>query len=152
MRIFVTGGTGFIGTQLIKRLIADGHEVHALGRSEGSRETVRLLGATPIVGSLADIDLWKESLRGCDAGSLTSESHQSKDVWRLSSITGENGPSRVIPRPKAVGDLLHKISICNSGQSRVIPRPKAVGDLLHKISICNSGQYLAVGCSNLFFK
>jgi nucleoside-diphosphate-sugar epimerase len=67
MRIFVTGGTGFIGTQLIKRLIADGHEVHALGRSEGSREVVRLLGATPIVGSLADIDLWKESLRGCDA-------------------------------------------------------------------------------------
>lgn len=34
--VLVTGGTGFIGTQLVRRLVADGHDVHLLARAGGS--------------------------------------------------------------------------------------------------------------------
>lgn len=49
MRILVTGASGFVGAQLIPRLLADGHEVCALGRTPARvRETLELLSAEDI--------------------------------------------------------------------------------------------------------
>ena len=52
--VFVTGGSGFVGGALIRRLIADGHQVHALARSERAAAKVADLGATPKTGDIAD--------------------------------------------------------------------------------------------------
>jgi nucleoside-diphosphate-sugar epimerase len=52
MRIFVTGGSGFLGSRMIRTLVNQGHEVFALARSTSSGEQVRTLGATPITGDL----------------------------------------------------------------------------------------------------
>jgi nucleoside-diphosphate-sugar epimerase len=52
--VFVTGGSGFIGGALIRRLIADGHQVNALARSEASAAKVTELGATPRQGDITD--------------------------------------------------------------------------------------------------
>ena len=38
MQIFVTGGSGMIGSHSVERLVADGHEVHALTRNEAGAE------------------------------------------------------------------------------------------------------------------
>jgi nucleoside-diphosphate-sugar epimerase len=51
---FVTGGSGFIGGALIRRLVADRWDVHALVRSEASAQKVTALGAHAIAGDLAD--------------------------------------------------------------------------------------------------
>lgn len=56
MKVFITGGTGFVGTAVIKHLIAHGHDVLALARSDRSAQRVRDLGATPFAGSLTDTD------------------------------------------------------------------------------------------------
>ncbi|MGW3645623.1 NAD-dependent epimerase/dehydratase family protein [Streptomyces sp. NPDC000878] len=56
MKVFVTGGSGYIGRSVIAALIRRGIEVTALARSERSARTVSDLGATPLVGALTDTD------------------------------------------------------------------------------------------------
>jgi nucleoside-diphosphate-sugar epimerase len=50
----VTGGSGFIGGVLIRRLVRDGWRVRALARSSGSEERVMAAGAEPISGDLGN--------------------------------------------------------------------------------------------------
>jgi nucleoside-diphosphate-sugar epimerase len=58
MKILVTGGTGFTGKALVKRLIDDGHEVIALDYKEGLKtQELRDWGATVVIGSVTDKDV-----------------------------------------------------------------------------------------------
>lgn len=52
MNVFVTGGTGYVGSAVVASLVRAGHEVSALSRSEERDGAVRALGATPVRGSL----------------------------------------------------------------------------------------------------
>jgi nucleoside-diphosphate-sugar epimerase len=63
---FVTGGSGFIGGALIRRLVADGWSVRALARSDGSAETVRERGAEPVRGDLDDVGAMAAGAAGCE--------------------------------------------------------------------------------------
>jgi nucleoside-diphosphate-sugar epimerase len=56
MRVFVAGATGAIGRQLVPRLVARGHEVHGMTRSESKRELLHQLGAVPVVADALDAD------------------------------------------------------------------------------------------------
>ncbi len=63
---FVTGGSGFIGGRLIRRLVGDGWTVKALARSDSSAEKVREAGAEPVMGDLDDVAAMAEGARGCE--------------------------------------------------------------------------------------
>jgi nucleoside-diphosphate-sugar epimerase len=54
MKVFVAGAGGAIGRQLVPRLAAAGHEVVGMTRSESKRETVRGLGARPVIADALD--------------------------------------------------------------------------------------------------
>jgi nucleoside-diphosphate-sugar epimerase len=56
MRVFVAGATGAIGRQLVPRLVAAGHEVHGMTRSESKRALVAEMGAVPVVADALDPD------------------------------------------------------------------------------------------------
>ena len=56
MRVFVAGATGAIGRQVVPRLVAAGHEVTGMTRSESKREMIRDLGAVPVVADALDPD------------------------------------------------------------------------------------------------
>jgi nucleoside-diphosphate-sugar epimerase len=56
MRVFVAGATGAIGRQLVPRLVAAGHEVHGLTRSESKRALLFELGAVPAAADALDPD------------------------------------------------------------------------------------------------
>ncbi len=54
MRVFVAGATGAIGRRLTPMLIAAGNEVVAMTRSSAKADTVRSLGATPVICDVFD--------------------------------------------------------------------------------------------------
>ena len=56
MKILVAGATGALGKQLVPRLVAAGHEVVGMTRSESKRDALRALGATPVVADALDPD------------------------------------------------------------------------------------------------
>ena len=63
---FVTGGSGFIGGRLIRRLVGEGWTVKALARSDSSAAKVRDAGAEPVMGDLDEVAAMTEGARGCE--------------------------------------------------------------------------------------
>jgi nucleoside-diphosphate-sugar epimerase len=66
MHVFVTGGTGHIGSYIIHELIAAGHEVTGLARSDTAAAAVSALGAKVRRGELEDLDGLKEAAADSD--------------------------------------------------------------------------------------
>ncbi len=65
--IFVTGGSGFVGRQLIRDLRGKGYPVRALARSAAAEATVQGLGAEVVRGDLADPAAMQSGMQGCAA-------------------------------------------------------------------------------------
>lgn len=66
MRIFLTGATGFIGTELVKELIETGHQVCGLTRSDQGAEQLKAVGAEVHRGDLTNLDSLRKGAMGMD--------------------------------------------------------------------------------------
>jgi nucleoside-diphosphate-sugar epimerase len=67
LRVFILGGTGSIGSPIVRALIERGHEVSALARSEASASKLRAGGATVMAGDIAAPERWTAGLPLIDA-------------------------------------------------------------------------------------
>lgn len=67
MRVFVTGGTGLIGSAFVAELQAHGHTVLALARSHRSATTLQRAGAQVMRGDLQTLDVLRQGAQACDA-------------------------------------------------------------------------------------
>lgn len=83
MKLLVTGGTGFLGTHLVPRLVAEGHEVRLIARSKPSGPAFAKTEVRQ--GDLKDRDAVRRALEGVDAvyhlAGLVS--FQNKDARRM---------------------------------------------------------------------
>ncbi|WP_394825673.1 SDR family oxidoreductase [Pendulispora albinea] len=98
MRVFVTGGTGFVGAELVAELIRTGHRVLGLARSQASARKLRSAGAEVQEGDLADRD-------GLRRGALASDAviHAAFDLDLADWAKGGESDGRAI---EAIGDAI----------------------------------------------
>ena len=67
MKIAVTGATGFVGSHLIDRLVAEGHDAIALARATSDTRALSSRGISIVTGDVTDVEAVKRVVGGCDA-------------------------------------------------------------------------------------
>jgi nucleoside-diphosphate-sugar epimerase len=101
--VFVTGGSGFVGRELIQALRARGAEVRALARSEAAAQAVREAGAEPVHGDLDDDRALLRAMEGCDtafhSAAYVKQWGPREDFFRANVA----GTARVLEQARAAG-------------------------------------------------
>lgn len=120
MRIFVTGATGFIGTELVKELIEAGHQVRGLTRSDAGAEQLKAAGAEAHRGNLEDLDSLRSGATGMDAVVNLAFDHDFQDFSKFAQ-SGENERKAI----EALGSVLEpgKLLVVTSGTGLVSGGP-----------------------------
>jgi nucleoside-diphosphate-sugar epimerase len=80
VRVFVTGASGGIGSAVVSELIAAGHQVVGLARSDAAASTISGLGAEPLRGNIADLDILQKAAIDADGVVYLAFSHDFSTV------------------------------------------------------------------------
>ena len=110
MRIFVTGATGFIGTEVVKELVEAGHQVRGLTRSDVGAEQLKAAGAEAHPGDLRDVGSLRSGATGMDVVVNLAFSHG--DMSKFAESAKDE-----IAAIKALGSVLEpgKLLVVTSG-------------------------------------
>ena len=109
MRIFVSGGTGVIGWRVVRDLVAAGHEVTAVARSDDKARLVEGLGARPVRVGLFDPEGLRAAVAGHDvvvnlATSIPPVSRMlSASAWRTNDRIRSEGSRNLVDAALAGG-------------------------------------------------
>ncbi len=111
MKVLVAGATGALGTQLVPRLVAGGHEVFGMTRSASKRDVVRALGATPVVADALDLDAVARAVGEAEPDAIVHELTALSDVdlrhfdrsFELTNRLRTEGTDHLLSAGRAVG-------------------------------------------------
>jgi dihydroflavonol-4-reductase len=127
MQTFVTGGTGFVGSAVVRKLLAAGHEVRALVRP---RSNTRMLDGLPVErvgGDLGDVAVLAQVMTGCDwvfhVAALYAYWGYTWDEFQQTNVEGTRRVMEVAQR-SGVKRVVHTSSIATLG----IPDDGSPGD------------------------
>ena len=127
MRAFITGATGFIGGNLVRLLLEEGHTVRCLARKGSDRRNLAGLPAELIEGDLDDRGQLKDALEGCDAvfhvAALYSLWAREREAIYRANVAGTEN-LLAAARAAGVKRFVHTSSVAAIG----VPAPGTLGD------------------------
>lgn len=124
MKILLTGATGYIGTAAAKALIARGHEVLGLARSEQSAAKLRQMGAEAVMGDLGDSSSLATAVVASDVDAVVSTA----SVGVMQEALGNSGKTLVFTSGSAVFGVFNggNATEVAYGEDAVVPLPLEV--------------------------
>ncbi|MCI3273553.1 SDR family oxidoreductase [Streptomyces cylindrosporus] len=128
MHVFVTGGTGLIGSAVVAELLAGGHTVLALARSDASAQAVKAAGAEPLRGALADLDVLRAGAAQADGVIHLAFDHAFGSPDTLAKAVAEEGGALATLGQELVGS--NRPLVTASGTPRVPGRASTEADPL----------------------
>jgi UDP-glucose 4-epimerase len=159
MRVFVTGGAGFVGSNLAERLLADGHGITVFDNlNAGSLDLLRGCQGRPgfqfIQADLLDLDAVAKAMPGHDAvfhlaanSDIEKGRRQTDTDFRLGTIATFNVLEAM--RRASVRQLVFSSSSVVYGEPKLIPTPEDYGPLL-PISLYGASKLACEGLVSAF--
>lgn len=106
MKVFVTGGNGFIGSVVVRTLLADGHQVRCLLRPTSKTTRIDGLAYERAEGDVRDLASLRAGMQGCGAAiHLASVSSWNEIDSPIVGEVIEGGTRNVLEAAKAVGGV-----------------------------------------------
>jgi len=146
MRIFVTGGNGFIGSRVVRKLREAGHDVKCLLRPTSDTSRIADLVFEKHIGDVRDSASMAEGMKGCD-GCIHLASVSSWDQIRSPALesTVLDGTKNVLDAAVAAGNI-RMVYVSSSTAVNASPDPKPfnedspfeLGDTPLKYAICKN--------------
>jgi nucleoside-diphosphate-sugar epimerase len=102
-RVFVTGGSGFLGREIVSELVRRGHVVRALARSATARGIVSDLRAEAVTGDLDDVKAMQAGMEGCKLvihSAAYAKDHGPRAVFFAANV---EGTANVLAAARAAG-------------------------------------------------
>ena len=117
MKVFVAGATGALGTQLVPQLVARGHEVVGMTRSESKQDLVRSLGARPVVADALNPDAVAQAVASSEPEVI---------VHQLTALSGKMS-IRVARHPERFEGAIMTNRLRTEGTDHLLAAGRAAG-------------------------
>jgi nucleoside-diphosphate-sugar epimerase len=108
MRVLLAGASGAVGTPLVRQLIAAGHEVVGISRSQGNAERLRNAGADAVVADVMDRDSLLTAVRGVRADAVMNQltalgTTKMREAMRGTNSLRTTGTAHLLAAARTVG-------------------------------------------------
>jgi dihydroflavonol-4-reductase len=108
MKVFVTGGAGFIGSYVVRKLVAEKHEVRCLLRKTSKTHRIDGVAFTRVDGDVRDLDSIRAGMEGCDA------------VIHLASLSNWNDIDSPLMSEVVIGGTQNILTAAKQTKARVV--------------------------------
>jgi len=128
VRVFVTGGTGLIGSAVVAELLGNGHTVLALTRSDASARAAEAAGAASLRGGLADLDVLRAGVAQADGVIHLAFANDFSSLEAVANSVAEEGAALATLGEELVGS--DRPFVTCSGTPAAPGRPSTEADPL----------------------
>jgi nucleoside-diphosphate-sugar epimerase len=112
LKIAVTGATGFVGSHLIDRLVAEGHDAIALTRAESDIRALSSNGISIVTGDVTDLEAVKRVVSDCDVviNLARAKAHGQRPRHEVTSVNVDGARKVAREAARAGADVIHASS------------------------------------------